>query len=414
MGSDETATATTGGPRVIDVFDGNGRHRAQIIYFFRMQIGSRTPSGIGLGSGSRLRRMRNRLGLPGELWIENLGILAGDGWLAEMSCPCAIYRWKRPRMRRRRLRTTNTTQSDPRETSGPRIDRIPPARPPWWRRQFRELKKLIFSAPSTCPIDLFGPVANRTILAACRISFCLLVSYNTLAPPRGNYFGSSLRYANSALGLCRVRARSSSECQFFAAGTPVDAALCRPAFLQQAASRRGATAPVLRKRMQRAVPAAPAATPESQSRPKMKQPAAEKTKLPTTLVAALLCAFSVTQALAAIASKGGQREYPYKVVASTLLSETFKIVCSAFFLMREISTLNEIDRKRALQCTAASVATAAVPGVAYQVLNNLNFVTLYYVDAPTFQILGNLKIVATGLAGQVYSRENCREENGSP
>ena len=24
MGSDETATATTGGPRVVDVFDGNG------------------------------------------------------------------------------------------------------------------------------------------------------------------------------------------------------------------------------------------------------------------------------------------------------------------------------------------------------------------------------------------------------
>ena len=91
----------------------------------------------------------------------------------------------------------------------------------------------------------------------------------------------------------------------------------------------------------------------------MKQPAAEKAKLPTTLVAALLCAFSVTQALAAIASKGGQREYPYKVVASTLLSETFKIVCSAFFLMRELSTLDSIDRKRALQCTAASVATAA-------------------------------------------------------
>ena len=198
--------------------------------------------------------------------------------------------------------------------------------------------------------------------------------------------------------MCAYR---SSERQPCAAGTPVDAALCRPAFLQQAASRRGATAPVLRKRMQRAVPAAPAATPESQSRPKMKQPAAKKAKLPTTLVAALLCAFSVTQALAAIASKGGQREYPYKVVASTLLSECFKIVCSAFFLMRELSTLNAIDRKRALQCTAASVATAAVPGVAYQVLNNLNFVTLYYVDAPTFQILGTLKIVATGLAGQV-------------
>ena len=73
MGSDETATATTGGPRVIDVFNGNGCHQAQIIYFFRMQIGSRTPSGIGLGSGSRLRRMRESLGLPRELWIEIFG-----------------------------------------------------------------------------------------------------------------------------------------------------------------------------------------------------------------------------------------------------------------------------------------------------------------------------------------------------
>ena len=49
--------------------------RAQIIYFFRMQIGSRTPSGIGLGSGSRLRRMRPCLELSGELWIQNIGDL---------------------------------------------------------------------------------------------------------------------------------------------------------------------------------------------------------------------------------------------------------------------------------------------------------------------------------------------------
>ena len=36
---------------------GTGCHRVQIIYFFRMQIGPRTPSGIGLRSGSRLHRM---------------------------------------------------------------------------------------------------------------------------------------------------------------------------------------------------------------------------------------------------------------------------------------------------------------------------------------------------------------------
>ena len=61
MRSNETATATTGGPRVITYLTGTGRHRVQIICFFWMQIGPRTLSGIGQGSGSRLRRMRESL-----------------------------------------------------------------------------------------------------------------------------------------------------------------------------------------------------------------------------------------------------------------------------------------------------------------------------------------------------------------
>ena len=82
MGSDETATATTGGPRVIDVFSGDGCHRAQIIYFFRMQIGARTRSGIDLGSDGPLDRMRRCLGFPRELWIENLG----GSWYRSAQC----------------------------------------------------------------------------------------------------------------------------------------------------------------------------------------------------------------------------------------------------------------------------------------------------------------------------------------
>ena len=62
------------------------------------------------------------------------------------------------------------------DTSGPRIDRIPPTCPPWRRRQFRELKKLLFLAPSTCPIDLFGPLANRTVLKRLHGAFRLLAS----------------------------------------------------------------------------------------------------------------------------------------------------------------------------------------------------------------------------------------------
>ena len=73
MGSNETATATTGGPRVIAYLTVTGRHRVQIIYFLWMQIGSRTPSGIGLGSDGPLGRMRLRSVLSRELWIEIFG-----------------------------------------------------------------------------------------------------------------------------------------------------------------------------------------------------------------------------------------------------------------------------------------------------------------------------------------------------
>ena len=69
-----------------------------------------------------------------------------------------------------------TTLDDLGETAGPRIDRIQPARPPWWDRQFRELKKLFFSPPSKCPIDLFGPLANGRPLKRLQSRFGLHAS----------------------------------------------------------------------------------------------------------------------------------------------------------------------------------------------------------------------------------------------
>ena len=78
MGSDETATATTGGPRVIAYFTVTGHHRAQIVYFFRIQIGSRTPSGLGLTLGSRLERVRRILVLPESSGLKTLEDHGGD------------------------------------------------------------------------------------------------------------------------------------------------------------------------------------------------------------------------------------------------------------------------------------------------------------------------------------------------
>ena len=75
---------------------------------------------------------------------------------------------KRRRMRCRRLTMYRPTLSDPRETSGPRTDRIPSMRPSWPDRRYRELKKLFFSPHRKCRIDRFGPVANRATLERLR------------------------------------------------------------------------------------------------------------------------------------------------------------------------------------------------------------------------------------------------------
>ena len=143
---------------------GTWRHRVQIIYFLWMQIGPRTRSGIGLGSGGPLDSMRRCLVLPRELWIE----IFGKSWsrAIERKGPC-LYVCTDGSRRACGVGACArlvATLGAPRETSGPRIDRFPPTRPPRWRRQFRELKNFFFSAPSTCPIDLFGPLANRTVL----------------------------------------------------------------------------------------------------------------------------------------------------------------------------------------------------------------------------------------------------------
>ena len=71
MGSDETAITIPGALEKLTFFTGTGRHRVQIIYFFRMQIGSWRSLGVGLVVGSRLCRTRHRCG--------NLGLSESSG-----------------------------------------------------------------------------------------------------------------------------------------------------------------------------------------------------------------------------------------------------------------------------------------------------------------------------------------------
>ena len=127
--------------------------------------------------GSRLYRMRRFLGPPRALEaIAKLFMVSGCAVMRELvnnrprPGACGVGDCAR----------LPPTIGDPRETSGPRIDRIPLARPPYTVGRPRpRIKKISFLGPSTCPIDLFGPVANRRVLKRlhARSEFCLLVSY---------------------------------------------------------------------------------------------------------------------------------------------------------------------------------------------------------------------------------------------
>ena len=123
---------------------GTGRHRAQIAHFFRGQIGSWRPPGVGLVVGKRLHRLRHRCS---SLEVSEprpaLNLLKLLCLLRELAKICC----KRWRVRCRRLHATTADpkrpQGDLRATNrqdsigaavmvGPSISRI---------------KKIIFFAP---------------------------------------------------------------------------------------------------------------------------------------------------------------------------------------------------------------------------------------------------------------------------
>ena len=90
MGSDETATATTGGLGRLTFFTWTGRCRVQIVHFLRGPIGPWRSLEVGLVVGSRLRRLRHRRGslvLSERLGSKPWPFIAKDEWAAERNRP---------------------------------------------------------------------------------------------------------------------------------------------------------------------------------------------------------------------------------------------------------------------------------------------------------------------------------------
>ena len=141
MGSDETAITIPGGPRVIDVFSGNGAPSGPIDLLFSGVDGSGKSLGYFWGRVEAYAASAAAWCSPESSGSKTWGTWALARWLAEKitqyvsidgsarACAVADCTCLLPSL------------SGPRETSGPRIDRIPPARPSWRDRQHRELKK---------------------------------------------------------------------------------------------------------------------------------------------------------------------------------------------------------------------------------------------------------------------------------
>ncbi|KAJ0049533.1 hypothetical protein Pint_15032 [Pistacia integerrima] len=108
-------------------------------------------------------------------------------------------------------------------------------------------------------------------------------------------------------------------------------------------------------------------------------------------VATLLTILTSSQGiLTTLSQSNGGYKYDYATVP--FLAEFFKLVVSSFLLWREIRTSSP-----RMTTDWKSVRLFPIPSIIYLIHNNVQFATLTYVDTSTYQIMGNLKIVTTGI-----------------
>jgi UDP-sugar transporter A1/2/3 len=96
-------------------------------------------------------------------------------------------------------------------------------------------------------------------------------------------------------------------------------------------------------------------------------------------------------------SDGG---YKYDYATVPFLAEVFKLIISGLFLWREMRTSSSTTSR--ITTDWKSVRLFVIPSLIYLIHNNVQFATLTYVDTSTYQIMGNLKIVTTGILFRLF------------
>ncbi|EPS66181.1 hypothetical protein M569_08593, partial [Genlisea aurea] len=115
------------------------------------------------------------------------------------------------------------------------------------------------------------------------------------------------------------------------------------------------------------------------------------------LVASLLTVLTSSQGiLTTLSQTDGAYKYDYSTVP--FLAEVFKLIVSSFLLLRECKRLPSPK----ITTEWKSVRLYPIPSVIYLIHNNVQFATLTFVDASTYQIMGNLKIITTGILFRLF------------
>ncbi|KAK4738878.1 hypothetical protein R3W88_002575 [Solanum pinnatisectum] len=115
------------------------------------------------------------------------------------------------------------------------------------------------------------------------------------------------------------------------------------------------------------------------------------------VVASLLTVLTSSQGiLTTLSQSNGGYKYDYATVP--FLAEVFKLLVSSVFLWREMQ--NSPPPKMMMDWK--SVRLYPIPSIIYLIHNNVQFATLTYVDTSTYQIMGNLKIVTTGILFRLF------------
>ncbi|KAL8210405.1 hypothetical protein R6Q57_007137 [Mikania cordata] len=115
------------------------------------------------------------------------------------------------------------------------------------------------------------------------------------------------------------------------------------------------------------------------------------------VVASLLTLLTSSQGiLTTLSQSNGGYKYDYATIP--FLAEIFKLIVSSIFLWREWKKLPPPR----MTTEWKSVRLYPIPSIIYLIHNNVQFATLTYVDTSTYQIMGNLKIVTTGILFRLF------------